>query len=109
MENDFTFGKILVDVWYGRMPCADRPFKKCDLNSELDWCKEKKNLVVDADWWCECALLRWKETDYETKQTNPRSDAKYLNLSCFEQPKNFKASSKCWNVSWDDVDFCVDR
>ena len=43
------------------------------------------------------------------RNTHPRSLAKYLNLSSLEHPKNFKASSKRWNVSCDDVDFCVDK
>ena len=26
---------MLVDVWYGRMPCEDKPFRKFSLNSLL--------------------------------------------------------------------------
>ena len=34
-NNWLTFGKMLVDVWYGRMPCEDKPFRKFSLNSLL--------------------------------------------------------------------------
>ena len=52
---------------------------------------------------------RQEEAMMGERDTNPRSEAKYLNLSSLEHPKNFKASSKCWNVSCNDVDFCVDK